>query len=354
GAAGGVRDSVPLFGRQGHSVKIPVRTGLAGASGFSVQVKNGAGLASGVLASTDSFSISAGGFATRTAAVDGTFDDAAIDDARGLVYLSMPGSRRVQVLSLATMAFQQPLAFATPIRGLDLTPGGDTLLVTLPDAGSVAVVDLARPGSAPGEVAITAAGAGFHPVSVRVSATGRAMVMGVDPEGRQWKAVEMSTSGSGQRLRTDLSGGAFSEGAYRTPDRSRMLFVSDACTIRYDASSDQALCRGSRPAPGVWSSNESGSLLARGAHLLTGDLATVRFYTLPFVGSVSGLSPDGRFIYLTVPDGLLKVSASTGTIERKIPLPERVDGQILFTGRYLIALHGRTGTTTRVYAVDMQ
>lgn len=269
----------------------------------------------------------------------------------------MAGSSRVQVLSLATMTFQTPLAFSTAVRGVDLTPGGDTLLVSLPGARSVAVVDLARPGSAPKEVPITAAGAGFHPLSVRVSATGRAMVMGVDQGGTQWKAVEMSASGSGQRLRTDARGGLFREGLFQTPDRARTFFMTETCTLRYDAASDQfSACYVGPSGNRVWTSNQSGSLLARGAHLMTAELATVRFFTLPYDDGISGLSPDGRFIYLAIPDGLWKVSATTGAIDRKIPLPERVDGHILFSGggRYLIALHGRTVSTTRVYAIDMQ
>src|SRR5207247_2191005 len=65
------------------------------------------------------------------AALGGTVRDMAFDTKRNTLYLSIPDSNRVAVLSLDSKSFTTPLAFSGQPRGLDLSLGSDSLLVAL-------------------------------------------------------------------------------------------------------------------------------------------------------------------------------------------------------------------------------
>jgi hypothetical protein len=78
----------------------------------------------------------------RTAAVDTAMTDIAYDAKRNVLYLSEAGHANVLVLSLASMTLQTPIAVPAPPVGLDLTPGGDTLVVGLANTGDLAFVTL--------------------------------------------------------------------------------------------------------------------------------------------------------------------------------------------------------------------
>jgi hypothetical protein len=119
----------------------------------------------------------------RTAAVDTAMTDIAYDTKRNVLYLSEAGHANVLVLSLASMTFQTPIALPAAPAGLDLTPGGDTLVVGLANTGDLAfvtlngtstttVVQLTALDSVPGDsTTITSA-----VQTVRVAADGRVIV----------------------------------------------------------------------------------------------------------------------------------------------------------------------------------
>ena len=75
-------------------------------------------------------------------ALPGQLFDAVFDEKRNVIYMSIPDLHEVAVLSMATMAFLPPLAFDAMPRGLDLTSGGDTLVVALLQDQKVALIDL--------------------------------------------------------------------------------------------------------------------------------------------------------------------------------------------------------------------
>ena len=101
----------------------------------------------------------------------------AYDAKRDVLYLSQPDSQRVAVLSLGTYTYGTPLAMPSVPAGLDLTPGGDTLLVALRRAAALGVVDLtlATPSVDTARLAFdTSLGRG--PDALRVLANGKAIV----------------------------------------------------------------------------------------------------------------------------------------------------------------------------------
>jgi hypothetical protein len=68
--------------------------------------------------------------------------DAAFDSTRGLLYLAKPDSQIVAVLSLNSMTYQPAIPVSGTPVGLDLSPGGDSLIVGLSSPAAVAIVSL--------------------------------------------------------------------------------------------------------------------------------------------------------------------------------------------------------------------
>ncbi len=74
-----------------------------------------------------------------------TVSDVAFDTTRGLVYLAKPDSQLVAVLSLNPIGYQSPIRFTGAPVSLDLSPGGDSLIVGLASPPAVAAVNIALP-----------------------------------------------------------------------------------------------------------------------------------------------------------------------------------------------------------------
>jgi hypothetical protein len=115
----------------------------------------------------------------HSAPVQDTITDLAIDTKRGLVYLAQPDSGRVAVLSLATMTYHSPIPFMGRPVSLDLTPGGDSLLVALDSTSALAVVQLTGSPQLAGSIPVPADPNALPATlvyRVRVAADGHAIV----------------------------------------------------------------------------------------------------------------------------------------------------------------------------------
>jgi hypothetical protein len=91
----------------------------------------------------------------RSATVDTTLTDLAYDAKRNVLYLTEPKHASVLVLSLASMTYLSPILVPGTPLGLDLSPGGDTLVVALANTGDLAFVPLASGAHTPSIVHLT-------------------------------------------------------------------------------------------------------------------------------------------------------------------------------------------------------
>jgi len=80
-----------------------------------------------------------------TIARGGKISDVAFDLPRHLLYLAQPDSQRIDVLSLATWQYQAPIPLDSAPVAMDLSAGGDSLVVGLGGHPRVAIVDLRTP-----------------------------------------------------------------------------------------------------------------------------------------------------------------------------------------------------------------
>jgi hypothetical protein len=81
-------------------------------------------------------------YPARTAPLTTSVSDLAFDSKRNLVYLAEPTAKQIAVLSPATMTFLTPIAVTGRPIGVDVRPGGDSIVTTLDSSSTIAIIDL--------------------------------------------------------------------------------------------------------------------------------------------------------------------------------------------------------------------
>jgi hypothetical protein len=143
--------------------------------------------------------------------------DIAFDSARGVVYLAKPDSQIVAVLSLNSLAYQTPIAVSGAPVAIDLSPGGDSLIVGLASPASAVVVSLTS-ASHP-VIGTLSFGSRDSLSSLRVTADGKVLAY-VNHE-----AVELDLSTGIAQLADASTGGCVSH-VTRSGDRTRSLLLN--------------------------------------------------------------------------------------------------------------------------------
>lgn len=328
---------------------IHVLAGWTGSSAYSVFARDSVGnrtqVATGVLT-----------VASRirrpivSAALPGPVRDAAFDPKRNLVYLSVPSQQSVQVLSTASMTFGTPYAFGASPHGLDLTPGGDSLVVALVETPNVAIINLKN-----GTETMMPVTSGNGPDFLRVSNTNKVLV-----------TLTFDGSGyGGSFIEADLATGATRDIKTVTEyvplaasgNRSRiMALIDDSCcpeeAFVYDAST------GSIVADAGTISNYFNWVTADylgDAFLIQSQLygptlrQTSAYGGNLYDGGPSVLAPDGQSGYFAETTGIVHVRFSDGKVLDTFNLGEAPAGMWLSPDGLSMAAAG----TSHVFLVDL-
>jgi hypothetical protein len=291
--------------------------------------------------------------------LNGGIPDLVYDSARDVVYFSEPSLKRVRVFSLATKSFAAPINFSFRPAGLDLTPGGDSLVVALSQTTSVAIVNLQN-----GQVdtANLPLNPNVNPSvgNVRVMANRKAFVHTVGIGGAVW---ELDLGTLSRRLRTDAPVTEIVPMA-RAGDGSRLLLILDnACCPEtgsvYLAATDTFAISGptaDRYTPRV-SADRSGSHFLVDTLLFDGSLNSLRtLSSAPFAfGGSSALSADGLSAYLAVNSGYLKVRTADGVAVDTVRTGQTFYRFIaVASGAWLVGVSGNPHLAQELVVVDLR
>ena len=253
-----------------------------------------------------------------SASLAGTVRDMAFDVKRNTLYLSLSDSNRVAVLSLDSKSFTTPMAFSGQPRGLDLSLGGDSLLVATRLTPYVNVVNLVT--SQRDTVRVNSDNfLNRGPDNVRVMANNKALVtITFDGSGYGGTLVELDLA-----TRAYINRKTVTEFVplCRSANRSTGLaLIDDSCCpiegLVYDA------LNGSFPADrGTVSRyfNFASSDYGGSRFLITGELFTSGLSSL---GSImpaaatgpSVISPGGAVAYFATTSGVTIVQVSDGSV----------------------------------------
>jgi hypothetical protein len=127
--------------------------------------------------------------------------DAVLDETRNVLFVAEPDSRRVAVLSLNTLTYQEPIATPFPPAGLDLSPSGDSLVVAFRGTPHLGVVRLdASPPTADTVRLTLIDGVEREPAGVRVAADGVAWLSLSGTYGNEHSAYAVNLATGEQQL----------------------------------------------------------------------------------------------------------------------------------------------------------
>ncbi|HEV2671761.1 MAG TPA: hypothetical protein VGU74_11750 [Gemmatimonadales bacterium] len=253
-----------------------------------------------------------------SAALDGTVRDMAFDAKRNVLYLSIPDSDRVAVLSLASKSFSAPLAFSGRPRGLDLSLGGDSLLVALRATPYLSVLNLVT--SQRDTVRVNNDNfLNRGPDNVRVMANNKALVtITFDGSGYGGSLMELDL---GSRALANRKTVTEFVPLCRSGNRSiGLILIDDSCCpiegVVYDA------LNGAFPADrgtvsrffNYVSSDYSGARLLITHELFTTGLTSLGSFAPAGATGPSVLAPDGATAYFATSTGITNVRISDGAV----------------------------------------
>jgi hypothetical protein len=299
----------------------------------------------------------------RVGALPGVAFDYAVDERRNVVYVSIPESNQVAVVSLATMTAQAQISMPSPL-GLDLTPSGDSLVVASRAGQSLVVVNLAT--GARSELPIpgltTSWGSPGWPRRVRVAANGKALVATTFAgSGTAARLVEVEMGTGAQRFRQEVGiDGFISHDAVLTRSGNhRKIMMTEMGGMPMNAQVYDSDSGRLTPTRAVLDFGEFGQFAApitgdaAGDHFLLGvslwrsDLGAVRYlrgtdFTYYVTRSdASALAPDGATAYVQGLPGVWKMRTSDSAVLERLWLDygdNFREMRVHPNGRLLIAL----------------
>ncbi len=269
--------------------------------------------------------------------VDGVQWQVVFDDVRSVLYVSDGmGYLYRQPLDSLGVALVEALEMPR-MRGLEISPSGDSLLTYLPDQRSLAIVGLRTLPRPVDHVPLdsVAADPGASVLGLRAVTGGRVFLLILSPN-NGYRLLEVSLSTGAQRWHGEL-GPSLVPYLLRTPDHSALFVADHACLRRFDALAGAfGGCftrRGSLPS----TSDRSGQVLAAGDSIYDGSLNFLRRVETPSSMPIarSMLTGDGQELFYLVGDaGLVRSNVADGRLMDRSVLIHLADSPgDLFTTR---------------------
>jgi hypothetical protein len=363
----GFRDSVIVSGPSaGPWLKIPIREEWTGPIQLRLYARDAAGLTSDAVTSAPGAITVSPTVVLPTAwtTVPGEIREFVIDAPRGVVYLLQSNQSRVAVLSTANMTVTRTIATPVIATDLDLSPGGDSLILALPVRGALGVIDLRQ--STPDVTLIPIAdldtALNQRPFHVRVARNGKAFVALQGSNPSAWALHEVDLVTGTQRRRTDAGDGGFVGGGIleRSHDRSVIVLNGGPNLFqRYDATLDRF---GPQRSASVYdwrpSVDKMGVHIAIGLDIYGETLLYLRRVRAPILGGVprTALSADGEYLYIILWNhGIVRSRVSDGMMIDRTPNP--ISPDVIRTsadGAMLITAEGFAREQTKISRIDLR
>jgi hypothetical protein len=283
--------------------------------------------------------------------------DIAFDSARGMMYLAKPDSQIVAVLSLASLSYQSPI----PVNGrpvaVDLSPGGDSLIVGLASPAAAAVVSLASPAHP--VIGTLSFGSPDSLTSLRVTADDQ--VLAYVNHG----AVQLDLTTGIAQVADSSTGGCLGR-VTRSGDHTRSLLLNCPTAIysstTHSYMSAPSLASGGGGVNTFTSANASGAIVYQVEHVLLDSTITAVFAGGQDSAYGAAVAPNGVDFYVgeggctgggLCPDSvpglyLHYVRPTTSPVEISIVPHPAYELAVDRTGNTLIGL-----TADTIFAVDL-
>lgn len=298
--------------------------------------------------------------------VPGAAGELVIDMARGTLYLLQPAQRHIRVMATATLATVEIIPMPGAGLDMDLTPGGDSLMLTLPELRALGVVDLRAAARAVTVVPLTSLDSTLDqmPAFLRTLANGRAFVRlgGGNPDG--WTLLELNLATGAETTRADagVSGNVGAAVLERSQDYTAVVLAMPGTEFqKYQMGQDAFGPRRTAAVGGPPSLDRDGQRVAVSRYVYDGSLLPVREVESMFppgtsIFEPSALTPSGDYLYHALyPWGVLRSRISDGALVDRIPTPlAPTDLRFSADGTMLVEVQETYAGTVRVRVVDLR
>ena len=244
--------------------------------------------------------------------------DVAFDVRRGLAYLSLPARNSVQALDLSTGALTTAYILPSAPGGIDVTLGGDSILVAMVNTPFIRAIRL--PGGAQDSLRVVAVGSASWADGVRVMADNRALV--TEGAGGSGAGSDVIAVDLGRLTTTPIQSVTESTPFAASGDRRKAIgVVEDVCcpmTVSlYDVATHVftnlptsfGLRYRAKP-----SMSQSGAAILLDSSVYTGAMTFVTTMAPPGAQLPAVMAPDGASVYWAVATGFARIRISDGVV----------------------------------------
>jgi hypothetical protein len=276
----------------------------------------------------------------RTGPALGPVRDLAYDAKRNLLYLTQQGVSAITVVKLSNLTFAAAIATPFVPAGMDLSVGGDTLVVAFRRSPYLGIVDLTQPTAHVDTVRLAFdSGGGRGPDFVRVAANGKVLVtiasdsggtVNNEAHGRMW-TYDLATGAQGVRADAGATGMIAGNALLtRSTDRTRVFLMPpvDCCSIAAQVYGSAGDTFGPpRPTAGTpperLSADSAGAVVLVDHTTYDANLAFIANRGLDFYnGGPTVVAPGGTIAYYGedpgyIPQTYAKVRLSDGAVLEK-------------------------------------
>ena len=294
---------------------------------------------------------------TWSAQVQGEIRDFVIDDAHGVVHLLQSNQQRLTTLSLATLAVASSRGIP-PAVGLDITPGGDSVVLAL-HPGALGIADPLRPDAPISTIPISGLDAALaqRVGAVRVASNRKAFISTLGNGVEAVELVEVDLTTGSQRVRDEL--GHEVSTIVRSLDHTRLVGLGTVGRI-YDPATDTFGAPGPAERYGMLSLDATGRRMADGLAIYDESLRFLRRAYDVYQGGrpIVAMSADGEYLYQAHWKlGVLRSRTSDGALLDRTPnapgiMPTAM--RVSPSGAYLVVVESLDGLSSRISVIDLR
>ena len=269
-------------------------------------------------------------------------------DAKRNVLWAPTSNGMLLAISLSTLRPDTLFSASAQIASTMITPGGDTLFVSLANSRSLIAIDLRSPIFPVGTLRIAHDDSASVQFPEVVTLVNNQVLLRIPSGVVTYRTVNVITK-SREVWSGSLTAGSMRVGAV-TPNGERVLFLEPVAML-YDVAAGREVARISGFAnPTFASASLDGNRFSLGRTVLSGSLGVIANLTgVPVTTTSSALSADGSIVYLPGTQGLVEVSVATAAVLRSHP-PQRTPSRIIAhpDGQHVLMIDGSAIVVVRV------
>jgi hypothetical protein len=258
------------------------------------------------------------------------------------------------------MSIVETIDPATCASDMDLTPGGDSLVLSMPYDRMLGIIDLQQSPRTMALLPIQSLATGQAPWQLRVGANGKAYVILTGATPAPTTLLELDLLAGSERL-VPLSGSLAGARFERSFDRTVFAFQRMAELFqRYDVMNDQfGPVRTPRSLYGPLRLDDHGATVALGLDVYDGSLDFVRRVASVYGGEAvpgSALSKDGAYLHQALGyRGVARTRTSDGAVIDRVVVPFAASSYLRISpdGNTLIVMDSFVGTA-KLALVDLR